>query len=336
MATQHATANNERQDTPRRNWFHLVRGWKRHEAWRTLTPSYRIIFLTILDVANELWFPDSLTIYEAELAEESATSTRSVKRALEELRDAGVLHFGTVEEDKDRRTAVRIRIDYDALSSLGSQQSARSRAAKSAVGRHDVEGTQRPPTSSPTQVQLQNQHPDCPGGQLRVSEVGGRLRDGDLCPKCRTHRLTTRFKTDAGSRTQQRFLACSGHSGGGCRGFTWNLGSTGYKPSQRILAQALTGARDVPGRPALVGARFATAQRAQDDTPAADDANLPTDIADLWERFRYVPVDQLLVKLAHVDADLAAHHRVQGSEKVAIVQDVRRRMASGSIAQGGS
>jgi hypothetical protein len=333
MAAQHAKTVDTPEDTPRRNWFHLTKGWKRHEAWRVLTPSYRIIFYTILDIANELWFPDTITLYEAEIAEESATSTRSVKRALEELRDAGVLHFGTVEEDEDRRTAVRIRIDYEALSRLGSRQNARARAAKSAVCRHDGAESQRPPTSAPTQVQLQKQHPDCPSGQLRVPEVGGGLREGDLCPKCHTHRLTTKFKTDAGSRTKQRFLACSGHSSGGCRGFTWNLGSTAYKPSQRILAQALTGARNVPGRPPLVGARFSAAQHAQDVTPATEGHSLPTDMADLFERFRYLPDDLFLDQLALVDVELAAFHRIQGSEKSDIVRDVRARMASGSIVQ---
>ena len=336
MAAQHAKTVDTRDDTPRRNWFHLTKGWKRHGAWRTLTPSYRIIFYTILDIANEMWFPDTITLYEAEIADESATSTRSVKRALEELRDAGVLHLGTVEEDKDRRTAVRIRIDYEALSRLGSRQSARSRGPKSAVCRHHNAETQRPPTSAPTQVQLQNQPPDCPGGQLRVPEVGGGLREGDLCPKCYTHRLMVRFKTDTASRTKQRFLACSGHSVGGCRGFTWNLSSTAYTPSQRVRKQALAGAPDVPGRPPLVGARFSAAQRVQDDTPAAEDVSLPTDMMDLWERFRYVPVDHLLDKLAHVDADLAEHHRAQRSEKTEILRDVRSRIASGSIAQGRS
>jgi hypothetical protein len=335
MAAQQAKTVDTREDTPRRNWFHLTKGWKRHEAWRTLTPSYRIIFYTILDIANELWFPDTITLYEAEIADESVTSTRSVKRALEELRDAGVLHFGTVEEDKDRRTAVRIRIDYEALSRLGSRQCAKSAPAKSAVCRHDDAGTQRPPTSSPTQVQLQNQHKDCPGGQLRVSEVGGGLREGDLCPKCKTHRLATRFKTDTASRTKQRFLACSGHSTGGCRGFTWNLGSTAYTPSQRILAQALVGAQDVPGRPPLVGARRAVARSAQDDALAGEDRSLPTDMADLFARFRYVPVDQLLGQLAHVDADLAAYHRTQGSEKSDVLRDVKARMTSGTIAPTG-
>ena len=95
-------------DRPARNWFHLSKGWKRHPQWKAITPAHRIVFYTLLDIANELWFPDSVQLYEAEIADESGTSTRTVKRALAELSDAGVLHVGTVEEDADRRTAVRI------------------------------------------------------------------------------------------------------------------------------------------------------------------------------------------------------------------------------------
>jgi hypothetical protein len=325
MAAQLATETDDRHETKRRNWFHLSRGWKRHPAWRTMTPAHRVVFYTILDIANEMWFPDSVQLYEAELADESATSTRTVKRALEELRDAGVLHFGTVEEDRDRRTAVRIRIDYDALTRLGSRRSAESGARNSAECRHDVEETQRPCGSPPPQVQLQKKQPDCPGGQLRVPEVGGGLREGDLCPKCQEHRLLIRFKTDAANRTKQRFLACSGYSAGGCRGFTWNLGSTGYEPSQRVLSQALVGARHVPGRPALVQETFAAAQRAEENA-APNASDRPTYLSEWLSMSRYLPEDLMLDSLDDVAPDLAAHHRSQGSDKHAILRDVRGRL----------
>ena len=113
-------------DRPARNWFHLAKGWKRHPRWKAITPAHRIVFYTLLDIANELWFPDSVQLYEAELADESGISTRTVKRALAELSDVGVLHIGVVEEDADRRIAVRIRIDYNALTRLGSRQNADS------------------------------------------------------------------------------------------------------------------------------------------------------------------------------------------------------------------
>ena len=65
-------------DRPAHNWFHLSKGWKRHPQWKALTASHRVVFYTLLDIVNELWFPDSVQLYEAELADESGTSTRTV------------------------------------------------------------------------------------------------------------------------------------------------------------------------------------------------------------------------------------------------------------------
>ena len=48
-----ATETDDRHETRRRNWFHFSRGWKRHPAWRTMTPAHRVVFYTILDIANE-------------------------------------------------------------------------------------------------------------------------------------------------------------------------------------------------------------------------------------------------------------------------------------------
>lgn len=335
MAAQLATKNDERNETEerdrgeRRNWFHLRKGFRRHAAWRTLTPSHRIVFGTILDIANEMWFPDTIQLYETEIAHESATSTRSVKRALVELSKVGVAHFGTVEEDKDRRAAVRIRIDYDALTRLGRRQNAESRRFKSAFCRHDAEKTQSECGSPPTQVQLQKEQQDCPGRTTAVSEVGGELREGDLCPKCGTHRLSTRFKTNAASRTKERFLACSGYGSGGCRGFTWNLGATAYRPSQRVLSQALVGARHVPGRPALVCDVLAAARRVEESTPVAP-SEAPSTLSEWFSTSRYLPEELMLETLSEVAPDLAVHHRSQGSDKRAILRDVKARIAEES------
>ena len=163
-------------DRPTRNWFHLSKGWKRHPRWKAITASHRIVFYTLLDIANELWFPDSIQLYEAELADEAGISTRTVKRALAELSDVGVLHVGTIEEAADRRTAVRIRIDYDALTRLGSRRRADSASGKSAECRLDTEEPQSECGSKPPSIQLQNKLQNCPGGQLQIGRASCRER----------------------------------------------------------------------------------------------------------------------------------------------------------------
>jgi hypothetical protein len=317
-------------DRPAHNWFHLSKGWKRHPQWKALTASHRVVFYTLLDIVNELWFPDSITLYEAELADESGTSTRTVKRALEDLRDAGVLHFGTVAEDSDRRTAVRIRIDYDALTRLGRRRRADSTVGKSAECRLDTEESQSECGSPPPPIQLQNKLQNCPGGQLRVPEMGGEIREGDQCPKCQTHALRIRFKTDAGSRTKQRFLACSGFESGECRGFTWNLGSSAYEPSQRVLSQALVGARHVPGRPPMV---LLASQRVEEASETVE-SRRPVGLSDWFTGARYLPVELLLESLSEVDSELADRHRALGSEKQAILRDARSRLVAAERAVG--
>jgi hypothetical protein len=311
-------------DRPARNWFHLSKGWKRHPRWKAITPAHRIVFYTLLDIANELWFPDSVQLYEAELADESGTSTRTVKRALAELSDVGVLHVGTVEEDADRRTAVRVRIDYDALTRLGSRRRADSTSGKSAECRHDVEEPQSKCGSPTSPIQLQNKLQNCPDGQLRVPEMGGELREGDQCPKCQRHPLRIRFKTDASSRTKQRFLACSGFESGGCRGFTWNLGMSAYQPSQRVLSQTLVGAHHVPGRPPLV--RDLLAAKRVEDACEMVEARRPMDLSEWFSASRYLPTEIMLDTLAEVDLELADRHRQLGSGKQAILREVRSRL----------
>ena len=311
-------------DRPARNWFHLSKGWKRHPRWKAITPAHRIVFYTLLDIANELWFPDSVQLYESELADESGTSTRTVKRALAELSDVGVLHVGAVAEDSDRRTAVRIRLDYEALTRLGSRRRADSTVGKSAECRLDSEESQSEYGSPTSPIQLQNKLHNCPNGQLRVPDSGGELREGDQCPKCQTHALQIRFKTDAASRTKQRFLACGGFESGGCRGFTWNIGSSAYQPSQRVLSHALVGARDVPGRPAMV--RDLLAVKRVEDASETVDVSRPADLAGWLSQSRYLPVELMLSTLAEVDSELADRHRQAGSEKHAILREASARL----------
>jgi hypothetical protein len=283
------------------------------------------VFYTLLDIANELWFPDSVQLYEAELADESGTSTRTVKRALAELSEVGVLHVGTVEEDADRRTAVRVRIDYDALTRLGSRRRAESTLGKSAECRHDIKEPQSECGSTSPPIQLQNKLQNCPGGQLRVPEMGGEIREGDQCPKCQRHPLVVKFKTNVASRTRERFLACSGYHTGDCRGFTWSIGATAYTPSQRVLSQALVGARHVPGRPPMV--RDLLASKRVEESSETVDASRPVNLAEWLSQSRYLPVEIMLATLAQVDAELAVRHRKSASDKQAILRDVRMRVS---------
>jgi hypothetical protein len=334
---QQATVLDERQDTPRRNYWDLLDGWFASDARDDLTPNTQIVFGALLHMANRRFFPATIDVDKPALAALAKVGRESVRRGIDRLVDANLIHVAVIPG----RGRVRVGICYDALdgtTAVRAQGGPKRRAirAQSVQSPKKENAPRRPSPQASTasrrqpQVTDSRKKPDCPSGQLRVPEVGRRPRDGDLCPKCHTHRLVTRFKTDVGSRTKQRFLACSGYSSGGCRGFTWNLGSTAYTPSQRVLAQALVGATDVPGRPPLVGGRFVANQRVQGDTPTADDANLPTDLADLFARFRYVPIDQLLDKLAHVDETLASHHRTQGSEKRDVLRDIRSCLSSDS------
>ena len=154
--------------------------------------------------------------------------------------------------------------------------------------------------------------------------MGGELREGDLCPKCQTHALRVRFKTDAGARTKQRFLACSGYESGGCRGFTWNLGSTAYQPSKRVLSQALVGAKHVPGRPPLV--RECLSVRRVEETSETVESRRPENLSEWFTRSRYLPQELLIESLSEVDPELADRHRALGSEKTAILRDARSRL----------
>ena len=156
--------------------------------------------------------------------------------------------------------------------------------------------------------------------------MGGELREGDQCPKCQTHALRIRFKTDTGSRTKQRFLACSGYESGECRGFTWSLGSTAYAPSQRVLSQALVGARHVPGRPPMVTDLLAP-QRVEEASETVE-SRRPENLSEWFTRARYLPVELLLESLSEVDTELADRHRALGSDKQAILRDARSRLGS--------
>ena len=158
--------------------------------------------------------------------------------------------------------------------------------------------------------------------------MGGEIREGDLCPKCQTHALGIRFKTDAASRTKQRFLACSGFESGECRGFTWNLGSSAYEPSQRVLSQALVGARHVPGRPPMVTDLLAS-KRVKEASETVE-SRRPVDLSEWLSRARYLPVELLLESLSEVDSELAERHRQLDSGKQDILREVKARLRKGA------
>jgi hypothetical protein len=143
----------------------------------------------------------------------------------------GLLHFGTVEHHGSRKNAVRIRINYQALSLSGKRPEAELRVVDSASGRVTAPKPQSSHGSTLTQVQHSRTTPDCPERTTEVSEVGQEIREGSLCPKCHRHPLAIRFRTNSGTRTKDRFLACSGHSTGDCSGFTWHLSASSYTPS---------------------------------------------------------------------------------------------------------
>ena len=159
-----------------------------------------------------------------------------------------------------------------------------------------------------------------------VSEVGEEIREGSLCPKCHRHPLSIRFRTNSGTRVKDRFLACSGYSTGECSGFTWHLSSSSYNPSQRVLSQALVGARHVPGRPPLV--RDLLAVKRVEDASETVKAPRPTSLSEWFSVSRYFPVEIMLDTLAEVDLELATRHRQLGSAKQAILRDVKTRLNS--------
>jgi hypothetical protein len=306
------------------NYIHLLNAWFEGPVRRKLTLAGRDIFRALLHVTNAKYFPESIDVYEADLAEFANVDPRTVKRALADLMTNGLIHFGTIEDSKSRKNAVRIRIQYDVLEWHGTRPDAEFAEVKSASGRVRPPKPQSSCGSKPTQVQHSRTTPDCPERTTVVSEVGHRMRAGSGCPKCQKHPLETRFRTNAATRMKDRFLACSGYRSGDCTGFTWNLSSSAYKPSQRVLSQALAGAQDVPGRPRLVRDVLA-AKRVEEASETVDDSS-PRNLSSWLSRSRYLPVELMLESLSVLDSELAGRHRREGSAKPAILRDVRMRM----------
>ncbi|MAF10494.1 hypothetical protein CMK11_08580 [Candidatus Poribacteria bacterium] len=308
------------------NYIHLMNAWFEGSLRKQLTLAGRDIFRALLHVTNAKYFPESIDIYEADLAEFADVHPRTVKRALADLMTNGLIHFGTIEDNRSRKNAVRIRIQYDVLEWQGTRPDAEFEQVKSASGRVSHPKSQSSQASKPTQVQHSRTTPDCPQRTTAVSEVGCRMREGSQCPKCQKHPLEVRFRTNSANRMKDRFLACSGYRSGGCSGFTWNLSSSAYTPSKRVLSQALVGAHDVPGRPPLVRDVLA-AQRVEEASETVDDRACE-DLSSWFSASRYLPVDLMLESLSLVDSELAGRHRCEGSPKHAILRDVQARLAT--------
>ena len=333
MAAQTATRHDQR-DAPRRTYWDLLDGWYANEVREELTPNTQIVFGALLHMANRRFFPATMDVDKKALADLARVSRESVRRALNRLADADLVHLAVVPG----RGRVRVGICYEALDGkvvVRAQPVHTGGVRAQIVQKEDVpdlSGHQSSRVSTAIrpnpQVTGSRESTDCRDRQRRVPEVGSELRDGDQCPKCQTHALRIRFKTDAGSRTKQRFLACSGYETGGCRGFTWNLGSSAYEPSQRVLSQALVGARHVPGRPALVRDVISATQRVEGPVPTTDDA--PTTLSEWLSRSGYLPVELMLSSLSDVALELAEHHRDEGSDKNAILRAVKARIAEDS------
>jgi hypothetical protein len=308
------------------NYITLMNAWFEGDLRRQLTLAGRDIFRSLMHVANSKFFPESMDVYEADLARFVDVDPRTVKRALADLMSVGLLHFGTIEDRRARKNAVRIRINYDVLEWRGSRPEAEFEEVKSASGRVRASVPQSSCGSTPPQVQHSRTTPDCPERTTMVTEVGEELRDGSVCPKCQRNALSIRFRTNVATRTKDRFLACSGHRSGDCPGFTWNLSSSAYQPSQRVLSQAQTGARHVPGRPPLV--RDLLGSKRVEEASKTVGSHCPVDLSEWFTRARYLPVELLLESLSEVDSDLAERHRTLGSEKQAILRDARSRLGS--------
>ena len=320
---------------PARNYWDVLDGWTASSARDHLSPSTQLVFYALLHTANRRFFPSIMDVDKKTLATLSKVSREAVRRALPQLVDANLIHLASTSG----RGRVQVRICYKNLEATPARpeasrtQSVRRTAARAQIVHRDERRKPPKPQSScgytgskPTpQVTRPGITPDCrPTGQLNVPEVGGDLREESPCPRCGAHPLAVRFKTDPGSRTKQRFLACSGYQSGGCRGFTWNLGSSAYQPSQRVLSQALSGARDVPGRPPLV--RDMEAARRVEEAYERVSPPAPTDLGEWIGAAQYLPEEIMLVTLAEVDPELAARHRELGSDKKAILRDVRSHL----------
>ncbi|MBT7099930.1 hypothetical protein HN937_21320 [Candidatus Poribacteria bacterium] len=306
------------------NYITLMNAWFEGDLRRQLTLAGRDIFRCLLHVANAKFFPESMDVYEADLAKFSDVDPRTVKRALADLMSVGLIHFGTIEDSRARKNAVRIRINYDVLEWRGSRPEAEFEEVKSASGRVGASKPQSSCGSTPSQVQHSRTTPDCAERTTVVTEVGQELREGSVCPKCQRSALSIRFRTNVATRTKDRFLACSGYQSGDCSGFTWNLSSSAYQPSQRVLSQEKTGARHVPSRPPLM--RDLMASKRAEEASETVETRRPADLAEWCSMAHYLPEDLVLATLLEVDEELAEQHRRAGSAKRAILRDVKTRL----------
>ena len=323
MAAMPVRASSRREG---HNYITLMNAWFEGPVRKRLTLAARDIFQCLLHVTNAKYFPESIDVYEADLAKFAEVDTRTVKRSLADLMANGLIHFGTIDETRSRKNAVRIRINYDALEWRGSRPEAEFEEVKSASGRVSPPKPQSSRGSTESQVQHSRTTPDCPERTTVVSEVGEEMREGSLCPKCHRHPLAIRFRTNSGTRTKDRFLACSGYSTGECSGFTWHLSSSSYNPSQRVLSQAFSGARDVPGRPPLV--RDVLAAKRVEEASETVESRGPVDLSGWLTSSRFLPESLMLDTLSELAPDLADQHRRAGSPKHVILRAVKAKLGA--------
>ena len=121
-------------------------------------------------------------------------------------------------------------------------------------------------------------------------------------------------------------MACAGYSAGECSGFTWHLSSSSYNPSQRLLSQALVGARDVPGRPRLV--RDVLAAKRAEDASETVASHGPTDLSEWLASSRFLPESLMLDTLSELAPDIADQHRRAGSPKHVILRAVKAKLGA--------
>ena len=323
MAAMPVRASSRREG---HNYITLMNAWFEGPVRRRLSLAGRDIFRCLLHVTNAKFFPESIDVFEADLAEFADVHPRTVKRALADLMSNGLIHFGTIEDNRSRKNAVRIRINYDVLEWRGTRPDAEFEEVNSASGRVNPPKPQSSHGSTESQVQHSRTTPYCPERTTVVSEVGEEMREGSLCPKCHRHPLAIRFRTNSGTQMKDRFLACSGYSTGECSGFTWHLSSSSYNPSQRLLSQALSGARDVPGRPPLV--RDVLAAKRVEEASETVESRGPVDLSGGLTSSRFLPESLMLDTLLEVAPDLADQHRRAGSPKHVILRAVKAELGA--------
>ena len=324
MVTQTATAldlSTEDSRADSRNYWGVLEGWWETDRRDELTPIAQLTFGALIHMANRRWFPTVMDVDKKELERLVRHSRESVRRALAQLSAAGLIHLAATQG----RGRVQVRICYEAFEAPAPKrravraQSEREKPVRAQIVQNEVTiespepqlpsgiPVDSPSDSSTTTGQgVSEETRNCSDGTTGFAQVGEDLKPGSTCPRCRRHPLTIRFKTNLLTSSRDAFLACRGYADGGCEGFTWQVSST---PFQRAKKKAST------PRPSLV---IHTRP-----CPEPDPVDPVVNLSDLWTRGRFLPVDLLLDALDAVAPDLARRHREEGSDKHAILRDVK-------------